>query len=166
MVSSELIRRYPFFAGLSYDKIVILAKVADEISVPPEHYFFHEGDELTHFYLVIEGQVAIVLDLPKSGVTHKLSEVLTHSFPTEDITVISLGPGQVFGWSALVPPHEATSSGKALTSCRVIAFDCLELRKHFEEDSLFGYQMVLKAAQIIRSRLRDMRIESVAQLTG
>lgn len=166
MVSPELLRRYPFFAGLSHEHIVALAKLGDEVSTPPEHYFFREGDELTHFYLVIEGQVVIVLDLPISGAAYKLSEVLTHQYTTEDVTVISLGPGQVFGWSALVPPHQATSSGKALTPGRVIAFDCLELRKQFELDSKFGYLMTQKAAQIIRNRLRDLRIESVAQLIG
>ena len=34
MVSPELIRRYPFFAGLSYEQIVTLAKAADAPLVP------------------------------------------------------------------------------------------------------------------------------------
>ena len=49
MVSPELIRRYPFFAGLDYDHIVKLSKVADEKSVEAGHCFFHETDDLINF---------------------------------------------------------------------------------------------------------------------
>ena len=164
MISPELIRRYPFFAGLSHSQIVTLAQVADEISVPAGHYFFHEEDELNHFYLNVEGEVVVVIDLPKPGVTYKLSELLTHQFQTNDVVVIAIGPGEIFGWSALVPPHNATSSGKTLTSCRVITFDCRQLRQSFEEDCQFGYLMMQKAAQVIRSRLRQLRTESLVQL--
>jgi hypothetical protein len=37
MVSPELIRRYPFFAGLDYDQLVKLAKVAQEYKVEAGH---------------------------------------------------------------------------------------------------------------------------------
>ncbi|MDH3673911.1 MAG: Crp/Fnr family transcriptional regulator [Anaerolineae bacterium] len=164
MVSPELIRRYPFFAGLSYEHIVTLAKAADELSVRSGHYFFHEGDELSYFYLTLDGEVVIAIDLPKQDESYRLAEVVTREFETEAVTVINIGPGEVFGWSALVPPHTATSSCKALTSSRVMAFDCLKLRRSFEEDSEFGYLMVQKAAQVIRSRLRAMRTESLANL--
>jgi CRP/FNR family cyclic AMP-dependent transcriptional regulator len=161
MISLELIRRYPFFAGLSHSQIETLAHVADEMSVPAEHYFFHEGDELNHFYLAVEGEVVVVIGLPKKGVTHKLSELLTYEFQTNDVIVITIGLGDIFGWSALIPPYKATSGGKTLTPCRVIAFDCRQLRQSFEEDFQFGYLMTQKAAQVIRSRLRQLRTESL-----
>ena len=164
MISPELIRRYSFFGGLDYSQVVTVAQVADEISVPAGHYFFHEGDELNHFYLAVEGEVGVVIDLPKPGVSYRLSELLTHQIQTNDVIVIAIGPGEIFGWSALVPPHNATSSGKALTSCRVITFDCQQLRQSFEEDYQFGYLMTQKAAQVIRSRLRQLRTESLVQL--
>ena len=129
MVSPELIRRYPFFAGLSYEQIVTLAKAADEFSVRSGHHFFHDGDELSHFYLTLDGEVVIAIDLPKQDESYRLAEVVTREFETEAVTVINIGPGEVFGWSALVPPHTATSSCKALTSSRVMAFDCLKLRR-------------------------------------
>jgi CRP-like cAMP-binding protein len=147
MVSPELLRRYPFFAGLSIDQITTLAKAANEMTVEPGHYFFREGEELCCFYMVIEGAVAIVIELPYQG---------------KEVVTSTVGPGEVFAWSGLVPPHNAVASGKALVPCRVIAFDCRELRKSFEEDCRFGYLMMQKAAQVIRERLRDMRIESLA----
>ncbi len=162
MISPEILRRYPFFAGLSHDQIVSLAKVASELNVETEYCFFHEGDALKSFYLVVEGVVAIVVDVPDQDVEHKLSGQLTGELQTKDVVISAAGPGEVFGWSALVPDYEATTGGKATTPCRVIAFDSQELLKIFEDDCQFGYVMAQKIAQIIRERLRAMRIESLA----
>jgi CRP-like cAMP-binding protein len=162
MVSPELIRRYPFFSGLTMDEINTLAKVASDQTVEVGHYFFREGDELTHFYIVMEGAVAIVFEVPDRDVEHKISEQLARKLKTKEVVISTVGPGEVFAWSALVSPHKATAGAKALTPCRVIAFDSRELMKSFEEDCRFGYLMMMKTAQIIRQRLYDTRIQSLA----
>jgi CRP-like cAMP-binding protein len=162
MISPELLRRYPFFAGLSHEEIVSMAKVGSAIHVEAGHFFFHENDQLDNFYLVVEGAVAIVIEVPDQDVEHKLSGQLTGDLQMKDVVISAIGPGEVFGWSALVPPHGATTSAKATTPSHVIAFDCRELLQIFEDDCRFGYLMTQKAAQIIRERLRAMRIESLA----
>jgi len=162
MVSPELIRRYPFFADLSTEQITVLAQAADEVMVEAEHHFFYEGDELDRFYIVVEGTVGILVDLPDPAVNQPVSRQLTGNLITKETLVTTVGSGELFAWSALVPPHKASSSGKALTPCRVILFDCRELRKSFEEDRQFGYLMTLKATLVIRDRLRAMRIESLS----
>ncbi len=166
MISPELIRRYPFFAGLSHEQIVTLADLASELNVETGHTFFREGDTLNDFYLVVQGAVAIVIEVPDRELEQKLSEQLTGGLQTKDVVISAVGPGEVFGWSALVAPHEATTSGKATTPCRVIAFDCRKLRQIFEEDCRFGYLMSQKIARIIRDRLRAIRIESLVQVVG
>jgi CRP-like cAMP-binding protein len=75
-----------------------------------------------------------------------------------------VGTGDVFGWSGLIPPTRATASAKAITDCRVLIFDSQELLKMFDEDCQLGYVMTVKAAGVIRERLRDMRIESLVHL--
>ena len=166
MVSPELLRRYPFFAGLSRDQIVALAKTADEVSADTGHYFFHEADELKRFFLTVEGAVAIVIELPERDVEHKLAEQLSRELQTRDVVVTTIGSGDVFGWSGLVPPHTASAGAKAATPCRVVVFECEELRGIYEKDTEFGRLMMQRAAQVIRNRLRDMRIETVAHLVS
>jgi CRP-like cAMP-binding protein len=163
MISPELIRRYPFFAGLNHGYVGTLAKLADEVSVESGHCFFGEGDELKKLYLVIEGAVAIVMGVPDRESAQPLSDQLTGKLTTKDITVSTVGTGGVFGWSALIPPYLSTASAKALTPCRTIALDCEKLRTVFEEDCNLAYLMTQKAAQIVRGRLRDMRIETLAE---
>lgn len=162
MVSPELIRRYPFASGLSMDQISTLAKVGNEKTVEEGHYFFQEDEELNDFYLVVEGAAAIVFEVPERDVEHKISEQFTRELKTKDVVISTVGPGNLLGWSGLVPPHMATAGAKALTDCRVVAFDCRELRKAFDEDCEFGYRMMQKAAQIIGKRLRDTRVQSLA----
>jgi CRP-like cAMP-binding protein len=166
MISPELLRRYPFFANLSEQQLVTLAQAASEVSVEPGHYFFRDGDELDHFYLVVEGEAAIVVEVPDQAVEQKVSGQLTGKLQTKDVVVSTIEPAGVFGWSALVPPHKSTASGKATTASRVIVVDAVKLRPVFEEDTAFGYLMMQKAAQVTRARLRDLRIEVLSYLAG
>lgn len=164
MVSPELLRRYTFFADLSMEHLVTLAQTAEEVTVAEGHYFFREEEELDHFYIVVEGKVGILVDFPDPEVKQPVSRQLTGDLITRQTVMSTIEPGEMFGWSALVPPHLATSSSKALTPCQIISFDCQELRQFFEEDCQFGYLMMLKASQVIRARLRDMRIESLSDM--
>lgn len=167
MISPELLRRYPFFAGLSHENIVTLADTAQEVAAEEGHYFFHEGATVHEMFLVLEGAVGIVLELPSKQADHAVSEQFTRDMTMEDVVVSAVGPGDVFGWSGLVAPHETMAGAKALTPCRVVAFDCQKLiEEHFKADCSFGFVMMQKTAQVIRQRLRDVRMEALGQLVA
>jgi CRP-like cAMP-binding protein len=151
MVSPEIIRRYPFFSGLSMEQVISLAKVTDEVEVPGGHYFHLEGDDLKNFYLITEGEVNVITTLPLKG---------------REVVISTLGTGDVFGWSALVPPHSATAGAKSAIPTRLLAVDCQALQELFEEDCHLGYSMMLKIAQLIRERLNDLRIETIAYIAS
>ena len=103
----------------------------------------------SYLYLVVEGTVTVFIEIPAKDL---------------EITVGTIGPGHVFAWSALVPPHTATASVKASSPCHVVAIDCRELLKTYEDDYQFGYVMMTKAAQITRDRIAGMNIEMLAYL--
>ena len=162
MVSPELIRRYPFFSGLNMEQINFLAKVADENILEEGEYLFREEEETNQFFLLIEGAVGIIFELPEREVEQKLSDQFARKLQTKDIVVSTVSPGDVFGWTGLVPPHIATAGAKTLTPCRIVSFNTKVLMETFEDDCRFGYIMTQKAAQVMRDRLHDMRIESLA----
>lgn len=162
MISSELIRRYPFFAGFNRDQISTLASCAREHTLVAGEYVFYEGDELKHFYQVIDGIADIRMGIPDKAKKHSLSGQLTTNIETIDITISTVQPGDIFGWSGLIPPHQSTASVIAAMDCRVASFDCKKLLQIFQEDNCLGYLMTQKIARVIRRRLRDMRIESLA----
>ncbi len=164
MVSPELLRRYPFFAGLSMKHITALAQAAAEQDVAAGTYLFHEGVELHHIYLVTEGNIAIVMELPARNIAHRVADQLTGEMQTEDVVVSNVGAGEVFGWSGLLPPHQATAGAKAVSASKVVALNRQQLTQLFAEDAEFGYLMTQKVAGVIRQRLQDMRIESLAHM--
>lgn len=145
MITPELISRYPFFIDLELDHLNILADAAVGLEKETGVYIFHEGDELKYFYIVVEGAVGIVLEHPDKS----------------DTVISAIGPGHVFAWSALVKPHQATASAKALTPCWLIGFDRPKLVAAFEKDYNLGYRLMEKIVQISRDRLLDARIESL-----
>jgi CRP-like cAMP-binding protein len=151
MVSPELLRRFPFFSGFSMDQIVVLAKDAEEIEVPRDHYFHHEGEELSHIYIILEGELSLVTNLPQKD---------------QEVTLGTLGTGDLFGWSSFVPPYASTAGAKATTPVRAIDFDTKVLRECFEEDPRFGYLFMQKIAQVVRDRLNALRIETIAYTAG
>jgi len=162
MISPELIRRYPFFSGLSFDQITALAMVADEVAVEAGHTFFHEGDKLGKLFFVKDGRVDITVRIPNGNNVHNLAEQIVGNYITEDVTISTIGPGQLFAWSALIPPHHSSAGAIAKTPCHVLAFDCEDLNKLFQEDCNFAYLMLQKVTIVVRQRLWDMRIQSLA----
>lgn len=164
MVPLELLRRYPFFAGFTRDQLDDLARVAEEITVEADHQFISEGERLTRFYLVLEGTIGIIIKIPDREYVQTLTRQITNDLITRDVTVSTVAEGEVFGWSALIPPNLATAIVKSLTPSRVMAFDYKQLQPIIAEDCCFGHLLTLKAAQIIRDRLRDAHIESLAEV--
>lgn len=164
MISRHSINVYPFFSGLEPEYIRILVEVANRVSVKPDYHFFRTGEELDSFYLVVDGEVGIYIEVTDQSVEQTLTMQLTRDLVTKDIIVSTVGPGEVFGWSALVPPHESTGGAKANKASQVIEFNCEDLRPIIKSDSHFAYLITLKAAQIIRKRLRDKCVEILSEI--
>ena len=151
MVSPELIRRYPFFSGLSIEKINLLANIAEEIEIERDKYFHHEGDGIENVYILVEGEVSLITSLPQQD---------------KEVVINTLGTGEVFGWTSLLPPYTAGAGAKSVTDCKIISFNSNQLREKFEADYQFGYTMMQKIAQVIRDRLDAVVIETLAYQAG
>jgi CRP-like cAMP-binding protein len=162
MISPQLMRRYPFFSGLTHDQIYNLSTRGNEASFAAGQTFFREGEKLDKLYFVIEGTINIVVSVTDQNERHGTADQILGTLTTEDITVSTIGPGDIFAWSAMIRPHIATAGAISATSCRVIAFNSEELFDMFQDDCTFGYLMLEKVAGVIRRRLRDMHIQSLA----
>lgn len=162
MISPEILRRYPFFSRFSEQHLLFLADAAREETVAPDHIFFREGDLLKEFYLLLEGDVVVLMELPDRSRKQSLSRQLMRDLVTKEIATSSVTRGDIFGWSALLPPFRATAKARALSPCRLATFNSRELRSKMEEDCAFGYVLMEKIAQLVRDRLQDSRVETLA----
>jgi CRP/FNR family cyclic AMP-dependent transcriptional regulator len=154
MITPELLINYDFFSGLDNDYVSRLAEIAEEVSIDGDTYIFKEGDDILKLYLIVEGTVAIILEL--SG--------RTSDDKTTEVSLNTIGACDVFGYSALIPPHTASVSCKSLTPCKIISFDGEALLSIFKEDCRFGYMVLQRIAILMRERINIIQSVSLAYM--
>jgi CRP-like cAMP-binding protein len=166
MISTELLRRYHFFAGFTDRQLRTLARCADEVAVESGKVLFRPEDELNNFYVLTKGQVSLFLCTPsRLQDSPPVGDQLLGDVPMDRIVIETVNAGNVFAWSALVPPYESSSGAMAPTDSAMIEFDARELITVFEEDPAFGYLVFQKLASVIHERLHNRRIEDLWSLT-
>jgi CRP-like cAMP-binding protein len=148
MVSPELLRRFPFFAGLTDEELKSIAMISEETKYEANSFIFRERGKAEKLYVLLEGTVDIKVNTDEEGLQQETVSTLTH--------------GEVFCWSAVVEPHILTASAFAATPATVIAIDGAGMRALFELDCHLGYRILQKSAEIISSRLRDTRIQMLS----
>ncbi len=150
MISPEVLRRFPFFAGLTDEELKSIAMISNEERYEANTFIARQREQAKKLYLVLQGSVDVMIDTDQEGLEHE--------------TVSTLTVGDVFGWSALVEPYALTSSLFAATPVTLIAVDGAGLRALFELDCHLGYIVMKKAAQVISNRLKDTRVQMLSMV--
>ena len=141
MISPEVLRRFPLFAGQSFYMLDEIAMISREVSFPEGEWVVHENDEANYFYLILEGEIALTLYLHNKGVGKHLK------------TTSALTKGQIFVWSSLVPPHHYNMGALAESNSTLLEIDGQALRQLFDDNPEFGYPFIKKIAEEISDRL-------------
>lgn len=102
---------------------------------------FEEGSPSLYLYVVKSGRVAIEVHFPAWGRRQ----------------ILTVGPGEVFSWSALVEPRLETASARALEDTEVLGIKGGELMDLCREDPEFGFQLYRTLAEVITDRLVTTR---------
>ena len=145
MVSSEILKSFGLFSGLSQTELAGIAKVCRERAYESGSLIFTIGGSATDVYLLKTGKVDIQIEFK----IHDY-EVMT--------TVYTVGKGEIFGWSALVPPHRLTASARCEGKADVIMINGKELMEFLEKDRRIGYVVMKNLSALISSRLASTTI--------
>jgi CRP-like cAMP-binding protein len=129
--------QHPFLAGLDPRHLRRLTGLASQKSFDAHQMLFYEGHPANEFYLVGRGKVGIETAL----------------LGCEGILIQSQSPGDVVGWSWLLPPYEWHYSARAQEPTEVIALDGKALRALCEQDHDLGYEIMKRFALVIVQRL-------------
>jgi CRP/FNR family cyclic AMP-dependent transcriptional regulator len=162
MISPEVLRRYPHFAGIGDECLKAVAMISEERDFKAGEEIFTEsssfkatariyekGEEASHLMLLTEGEVDIAFTLG-SG---------------EKAIVGTLVAGDLMALSALLPPYQLDASGIASSDGKLIQIKAADLRKLCEENTDLGYHLMLGVAKALRSRLLDTRVELAGQIS-
>lgn len=116
---------------------LLLASGAQPFKVAPGEYLTREGEPAKAFYLIQSGQV----------------EVVTRTANLGETVVQTVGPGEVVGWSWLLPPYRWQFNGRAVDTVQGIALDAEWLREKCEQDHELGYHLLTQLVAVIAGRL-------------
>jgi CRP/FNR family transcriptional regulator, cyclic AMP receptor protein len=133
--------RFAPFARLSPAQRATAAATARPVSYPEGTRLFDEGQDAKGCWLIQTGQVALQSDVPGRG----------------PVTVHTLGPGDMLGWSWLVPPHHWHFTALARTPVSAFVLDTAALRGLADRDPALGYPLLLGILEAALSRLQATR---------
>ncbi len=150
MTHNELIdalATHPFLAGISPKTLEALVPLSQVMGCMPGQYLGREGEDAQAFYLVTSGHVDLELNVARKG-TVRLSRI---------------GPGEVVGWSWLLPPHRWQFSAKASEAVRCIELDAVRLRALCDTNIEIGYELVKRLMAVVCGRLAVTRRRLIEQ---
>lgn len=120
------------------DRMIAAAR---EVSFPAGARLFREGERADRFWIVRTG--AVTLDMAVPG--------------RRPVTVETLGPGDLVGWSWLIPPYTWHMGAEALSPVRALEFDAWQVREMCEADPVLGRAVAVRVAEMIGHRLQQAR---------
>lgn len=130
-----------FGSGLSLHARSRLAECATLQEHAAGDTILREGDDTALFAVVSRGRVALRMLVPERGL----------------ITILTVEPGDVVGWSALVPPHRSTSTAVAIEPTTLLAFEPRRLRALLETDLPLAATLYPRIMEAIGRRLGATR---------
>jgi CRP-like cAMP-binding protein len=141
---AELLQTIPWFQALEPPLFQKLVDISTVKSWENDATIFREGDQDDSLYLILDGQVALEVYVQGHG----------------RITILTLGPAEIFGWSAVIPVEGTrTASARAMRTTKTIAFDSEALRKACDEDHDLGYQVYRRLTNVVAGRLSATRLQ-------
>jgi CRP/FNR family cyclic AMP-dependent transcriptional regulator len=136
---------YPFFTDLPVHHIEAVAGCASNVRFEAGNFIFREGEEADRFYLIREGKVALQLSSDRRG----------------PLNILTLGEGDILGWSWLFPPYRWKFSARTIEPTRAFAVDAESLRAKAERDPGLGYELLKRFAHVVETRIETMRLQLV-----
>ena len=135
---------HELLSGLSPAEVDQVLALGTPMTVPSGASLFRLGDPADCLYLTVRGRIRLTLPMLVRG-------------KEEDILVDERLPGQMLGWSALVPPYRFTLSATAPLETEVIALPREALCAFCEASPAVGSKIGLNLAIVVGNRLQLMQ---------
>jgi len=152
MVSPELLRRYPFFAGFDNTHIKAIAMVADEFSFEKDDSLYEIDKPADALFVLVDGIVEHYFIVVNSQDAR-----LRKEFYLSDIT-----PGEVFGLSSMIDPYKHTTTARCAREGHAIRIQTASLLTLGELDSRFAYSFMNQIAKALSEKLESTRVQLAA----
>jgi CRP/FNR family transcriptional regulator, cyclic AMP receptor protein len=133
---------HPFLSGLSPRQLEPLADHASWTVFAQGQRIFAEGGEADRFWLIEDGEIALDIQVPGRGL----------------VTIETLGPWTVLGWSWLEPPYRWHFGAVARQITSSIEIDARAVRELLARQPDLGYALTRRFLDVVVDRLQATRI--------
>jgi CRP-like cAMP-binding protein len=131
------------FQGLSDSQLSQIRTIGSEASIKAGQWLFHEGDAAEQMYVLKNGAV----------------ELLTTVDEVELPITIVRKPGNCFGTSTLVPPHQYSLSARCAEDGLLLSMQKTDLEQLIKSDLEMGHALLVNLAKHFLDRLKETRQE-------
>jgi len=125
------------------EHVTALASSATHVIVPAGTVLFAEGDPADALRLLCSGCVALDMSVPVRG----------------SVRIMTLGPRDVLGWSALVGDGHMSATAVVLQDAAILEIPSDILKTLCEDDAELGRAIMQRMAQALARRLRETRLQ-------
>jgi CRP-like cAMP-binding protein len=132
-----------FGSGFTREELKSLATGARWKRFAATNVLFREGERSDSFYVVYRGHIALDMCLPARGCTR----------------ILTLGPGDIVAWSALLDDGLMTATAAALDDAELIELSGGELLGRCRTDPALGFHLMHALAGALAKRLLATRLQ-------
>ncbi len=132
-----------FGAGLPAETQARLAGLGHMRRIEVGTELLREGEIAEEFGIVVSGRVALRMLVPERGM----------------VTILTVEPGDIVGWSAIVPPHRATLTAVAIEPVEAVMFEGEALRATLRGDHALAATLYPRVLQTVSRRLTATRLQ-------
>ena len=140
---AERLANHAFFKGLPQGLLDAAAAGAKVRTFRAGEFLLREGRVADEFFVVLDGKVAL--------------EVFAAD--RRRITIQTVGPGEVVGWSWLAPPNRWSLDAIAVKATHAIAIEASALWTRFGAEPAEGYQFLLRLVPVLAGRIQAMEMQ-------
>lgn len=131
----------PLLGTLSQTQRAAIAGLSRIETYQAGHRLFDEGGVADRCWVVFSGCVMVDATAPSRG----------------RVAVQGIGPGELVGWSWLVPPHRWHLGATVVSPTRAVVVDAVRLRALADADPELGYRLSLVLVGALLDRLQATR---------
>ncbi len=137
MVPFKELRKINLLENLTDSMLGKMASLLEMRLFGASDTIFEQGDDAKFFYMLKDGKALLEVDV---------SETISVSMGT-------VKSGFCFGWSALLPGSQYTSTAVCVEPCEVMSIPGEDFLNLMEKDHSMGYRVMQIIASILKSRL-------------
>ncbi len=140
MVTIQDLKQFDLFAGLNDSELTQVARLCTRRTCENASEVFSPGAPAGDIFLLEGKNDAVQIEML----------VGEHGPRT---VIHTLQKGEVFGWAALVPPHQRTATARCVEKASLISLNGQTLRDLLEKNEHMGYVVMKNLSAILSTRL-------------